>query len=254
MPYFRDEEARSIIRDSYGRLRSESAAVAEAYYPPEDLAALPREAVTLALGVGYPLAHAALRRGETVLDLGCGAGIDTLLAARAVGPAGWAIGIDMTPEMVVRARINAAAAGLANVEVREAMIEALPLSDASIDVIYGISVLTHTKYLWDNWLAEFRRILRPGGICIQSVQCEPAWRYYHRNRHEEWIRAGHPDSMLSIPEMDRDYFLYGDGFISQTFFREEIVRRYFDRIIPVADLLPPPSNSYQNWVVMKKPE
>jgi len=129
----------------------------------------------------------------------------------------------------------------------------LPFADASIDVIYGISVLTHTKYLWDNWLAEFRRILRPGGICIQSVQCETAWRYYHRNRQEEWIRAGHPESMLSIPEMDRDYFLYGDGFISQTFFREEVVRRYFGRIIPVVDLMPPPSNSYQNWVIMKKP-
>lgn len=129
----------------------------------------------------------------------------------------------------------------------------LPFADESIDVIYGISVLTHTKYLWDNWLAEFRRVLRPGGICIQSVQCEPAWRFYHQNRHEEWIRAGHPDSMLSIPEMDRDFFLYGDGFVSQTFFREEVVRRYFGRILPVVELMPPPANSYQNWVVMKKP-
>jgi len=174
MPYFRDEEARSIIRDSYGRLRSESAAVAEAYYPPEDLAALPREAVTLALGVGYPLAHAALRRGETVLDLGCGAGIDTLLAARAVGPAGWAIGIDMTPEMVVRARINAAAAGLANVEVREAMIEALPLSDASIDVVVSNGVLNLSTRK-SRVLAETIRVLRPGGrVAIADLVLDEA--------------------------------------------------------------------------------
>jgi SAM-dependent methyltransferase len=174
MPHFRDEEARSIIRDSYGRVTSESAAVAEAYYPPEELATLPREAVTLALGVGYPLGHAGLKPGESVLDLGCGAGIDTLLAARAVGPSGRAIGIDMTPEMVARARRNAAAAGLDNVEVREAMIEELPVSDASIDVVVSNGVLNLSTRK-SRVLAETMRVLRPGGrLAIADLVLEGA--------------------------------------------------------------------------------
>lgn len=162
MPYFRDEEAHAIIRDTYGHVRSESVAVAEAFYPPEDLAALPRVAVELALGVGNPLAHAALRPGETVVDLGCGAGIDTLLAARAVGPAGRAIGVDMTPEMVARARANAAAAGLSNVEIVQGMIEALSLPDASVDVAVSNGVLNLSTRK-SRVLAETFRVLCPGG-------------------------------------------------------------------------------------------
>jgi ubiquinone/menaquinone biosynthesis C-methylase UbiE len=174
MSYYRDEEAHSIIRESYGRLNSESAAVAEAYYPADDLAALPREAVTLALGVGSPLGDAALRPGETVLDLGCGAGIDTLLGARAVGPSGRAIGIDMTPEMVARARTNSAAAGLANVEILEAMIEALPLPDASIDVVVSNGVLNLSTRK-SRVLAEATRVLRQGGrVAIADLVLDEA--------------------------------------------------------------------------------
>ncbi len=127
----------------------------------------------------------------------------------------------------------------------------LPFRDGSMDVIYGFSVFTHTKYLWDAWLAEFRRVLRPGGLCIQTVQCENAWRFYHENRHEAWVRDGHPESMLETPEMLDDFFFYGDAFCSQTFYREETVRKYWGRYLDVVDFFLPQKHHYQNVIVLR---
>src|SRR5262245_64660355 len=106
-------------------------AVAEAFgYSPEELASIPAEA-NMGLSCGNPTAFASLRPGEVVVDLGCGGGLDVFLAAARVGPAGKAVGIDMTPEMIDRARRNAAKQGLANVEFHRATIDNLPLPDAS---------------------------------------------------------------------------------------------------------------------------
>src|SRR5262249_38194416 len=111
---------------------------------------------------------------------------------------------------------------------------------------------THTKYLWDMWLAEFRRVLKPGGLCIQTIQCEYAWQFYHQHRGEEWVSKGHPASMLEQPTMDRDFFFYGDAFVSQTFYKEDTLKRYWGRYMKVVDFLPPPPVfHYQNWVVLK---
>jgi arsenite methyltransferase len=165
MPYFSDQEARSIIRDTYTRVRSDGTAVAEAFYAPDELAAMPREAVALALGVGHPVRYAALHSGESVLDLGCGAGIDTLLAASAVGLTGRVVGLDMTPEIVERARRNAEAAGFGHVEIQQGLIEELPLPDASVDVVIsnGVPNLSTRK---SRVLAEAFRVLRPGGRVV----------------------------------------------------------------------------------------
>ena len=162
MPYFTNEEARSIIRQAYGEVESANAAVAEAIYDREELERLPYGAVALALGVGHPVRHASLKPGEVVLDLGCGAGIDTLLAALAVGPGGKAVGLDMTPEMIERARRHVAAAGLTNVELREGLIEEIPLPDTSIDVVISNGVLNLSTRK-SRVLAETHRVLRPGG-------------------------------------------------------------------------------------------
>lgn len=160
--YFTDEQARSIIQDTYGNARSESTAVAEALYSAEELAGLPRGAVELALGVGHPVRYAGLVPGEVVLDLGCGAGIDTLLAALAVGPTGKVVGLDMTPEMIDRARKHASLAGAAHVEIVEGVMEEVPLPDASVDVIVSNGVLNLSTRK-SRAIAEMTRVLRPGG-------------------------------------------------------------------------------------------
>jgi len=129
----------------------------------------------------------------------------------------------------------------------------LPYEDRSMDCVFGVSVFTHTKYLWDTWLAEIRRVLKPGGLCLQTVQCERAWRFYHEHRDEEWVQQGHPETMLSKAEMDTDYFQYGDAFVSQNFFREDTIKKFWSRIMPVVDFLAPdPRYGYQDWIVLQK--
>jgi SAM-dependent methyltransferase len=136
--------------------------VAEAFgYSPEELASIPT-AANMGLSCGNPTAFAGLRLGETVVDLGCGGGLDVFLAARKVGPTGKAIGIDMTPEMIELARRNAAQSDVANVEFHQAMIDNLPLPDASVDCVISNCVIN----LAPDKLAVFReiaRVLKPGG-------------------------------------------------------------------------------------------
>ena len=133
---------------------------------------LPEEAVLASLGCGNPLAVADLREGERVLDLGSGGGIDVLLSARRVGPSGFAYGVDMTDEMLTLARANAAKAGAANVEFLKGEIEALPLPDASVDVVISNCVINLSTDK-PAVLAEMFRVLVPGGrIGITDVVAE----------------------------------------------------------------------------------
>jgi arsenite methyltransferase len=131
-------------------------------YPDADRDALPAEAVAASLGCGNPLVVADLDEGETVLDLGSGGGIDVLLSARRVGRTGKAYGVDMTDEMLALARANAAKAGASNVEFVKGTIEAVPLPDASVDVIISNCVINLSTDK-PAVLAEAHRLLRPGG-------------------------------------------------------------------------------------------
>jgi ubiquinone/menaquinone biosynthesis C-methylase UbiE len=137
-------------------------------YTAEDLASAPAGA-NMGLGCGNPQAIAALRPGEVVLDLGSGGGFDCFLAAARVGPTGRVIGVDMTPEMVERARANAAGTGLGNVEFRLGEIEHLPVADSSVDVIISNCVINLSTDK-PAVMAEANRVLRPGGrIAISDV-------------------------------------------------------------------------------------
>ena len=135
-------------------------------YNSVDLDLLP-DGANLGLGCGAPLEHLELRTGETVVDLGSGAGIDALIAARKVGTDGKVIGVDMTPEMLVAARRNAEAAGAEQVEFREGRLEALPVDDASVDALTSNCVinLVPEKALV---FSEIARVLRSGGRLVVS--------------------------------------------------------------------------------------
>jgi ubiquinone/menaquinone biosynthesis C-methylase UbiE len=135
-------------------------------YSDEQLAAVPVGA-NLGLGCGNPLEHANVQSGETVLDLGSGAGIDVFLAARAVGEKGCVIGVDMTPSMIERARRNCEEAGIQNVEFRLGEIEHLPVADNSIDVIISNCVINLSPEKAQVF-AETFRVLKPGGRLIVS--------------------------------------------------------------------------------------
>jgi len=166
------QSIQQAVRDRYAAVASSDLssdqpgvrAVAEAFgYSPEELASIPAQS-NMGLSCGNPTAFASLKPGETVIDLGCGGGLDVFLAAQKVGPAGKAIGIDMTEQMIALARKNAAAANpaLANVEFHLATIDKLPLPDASVDCVISNCVIN----LAPDKPAVFReiaRVLKRGG-------------------------------------------------------------------------------------------
>jgi SAM-dependent methyltransferase len=164
------DDIKQAVKSKYGSvaisgLSSEQAgvrAVAEAFgYSPEELASIPAEA-NMGLSCGNPTATANLKPGEVVVDLGCGGGLDVLLAAKKVGPTGKAIGIDMTPEMLDLARRNAAKAGAMNAEFHHATIDKLPLSDASVDCVISNCVINLAPDK-PTVFREVARVLKPGG-------------------------------------------------------------------------------------------
>lgn len=172
LPEASSETIREEVRRRYGATaRGESSSCGdeccsytnndELGYSAEDAASAP-EAANLGLGCGNPIAIASLKKGQTVLDLGSGAGFDCFLAARAVGANGRVIGVDMTPDMLMKARENAQKNGFRNVEFRQGEIEALPVEDGSVDVIISncvINLSPQKEYVF----REAFRVLKSGG-------------------------------------------------------------------------------------------
>jgi SAM-dependent methyltransferase len=136
-------------------------------YDGETLSTLPDSAVVNSFGCGNPLAYSEVKLGDVVLDLGSGAGIDILIAARTVGPIGHVIGIDMTDEMIAKAEKNIAASGLSNVEVRKGIIEDLPVDASSVDWVISNCVINLSPEK-DRVFAEIARVLKTGGRMLVS--------------------------------------------------------------------------------------
>ena len=161
------DEIKDAVRDAYGSIASGAGeVVAGRLYSEEELAELPVGARDWALGVGNPVRYAFLQPGEVVLDVGSGGGIDTILAAKRVGPTGRAIGLDIVEVMIDRANTNAAEAGVGDwTEFLHGEMEQIPLPDTSVDVVISNGVLNLSARK-TRALAEIFRVVRRGGRIV----------------------------------------------------------------------------------------
>ncbi|MEX1141100.1 MAG: methyltransferase domain-containing protein [Thermoleophilaceae bacterium] len=162
-------EVKQVVRDAYSGIDRSTEAVARKLYSRDELAQVPQSAIERSLGVANHLRFASIRPGQTILDIGCGGGIDTFLAAARTGEEGRVIALDFLPEMLERTTAGAVTAGLDNVEPLESEMEAIRLPDDSVDLVVsnGVVNLSPRKA---RVMAECARVLRPGGeLCVSDL-------------------------------------------------------------------------------------
>ncbi len=184
-----NDQIRTHVADSYakavtrstgccgGEKETRGVAAQWAGYSISDTAELPHDAVVSSFGCGNPLAFSEVKEGQTVVDLGSGAGIDLFIASQKVGPTGKVIGVDMTDEMIDAANRNIAEAGVENIEVRKGLIEELPIEDNSVDWVISNCVINLSPEK-DKVFSEIFRVLKPGGqMRVSDIMVDelPEW-------------------------------------------------------------------------------
>jgi SAM-dependent methyltransferase len=129
----------------------------------------------------------------------------------------------------------------------------LPFEDNTFDAIYGFSVFTHIKYQWDAWILELRRVLKPGGVLLQTIHTEHAWKKYYDHREQDWVKGSHTPRVYDYPEMDVPFLYYGDISVSQVFWTRDVAHKYWSRYMRDVEIyLPAEKNSFQDMVVSVK--
>ena len=205
-------------------------------YPEELLAAVPDEVASFSLGCGDPITLAALQPGQTVLDLGSGGGLDCFLAGKKVGESGHVIGVDMTPEMLEKARASAKRMGVTNVEFRQGYLEDLPVDEGSIDVVISNCVinLSPDKAKVFN---EVFRVLKPGGkLAVSDIVTDGPLPDAIKQSLSMWAGcvAGAVDAKDYIAMMEAAGFT--DVAITPTFFDKETVDEAVKEVSDQLDL------------------
>ena len=200
------------VQEHYGefaRTNGPCCAPQNILYPVETLQELPTDIASFTAGSGNPVTPANLQHGETVLDLGSGGGLDCFLAARQIGESGHVIGVDMTPEMLNRARQGAQRLGLVNVEFREGYLEALPVEDSSIDVVISNCVINLSPDK-PQVLREIFRVLKPGGrLSVSDIVTNRPVPETRREDSDDW--CGCTSGALPVQEYTEE--LRNTGFV-----------------------------------------
>ena len=198
--------------------------------------------------------HIDLQSGVRILDFGCSSGRVLRHFHREGRELGWSLyGVDPWGPTIEWMRRNFPPD--IYVCTTNHVVPSLPFEDNFFDIIYGISVFTHFKYLWDAWLSELRRCLKPGGLCLQSVHLEHAWSVFAQGG-AEWQIDGVPEYVRAHPVMDVDYLLFTkekEG-TSNVFLRKSIAEEFYGRYFSILEIVDPPEFSFQHWMVMSKPE
>jgi arsenite methyltransferase len=176
----------AVIAEEGSSCCGDSACCSTDFYNPTELVDLPQDVSQFTLGCGNPFSQAELQPGESVLDLGSGGGLDCFIAARQVGAAGRVIGIDMTPQMIERARSAAEKLGLEQVEFRQGYLEDLPVESSTIDVILSNCVINLSPDK-RRVFAEMFRVLRPGGrVAVSDIVTNGPMPEYLRQDQQAW--------------------------------------------------------------------
>lgn len=195
--------------------------------------------------------HGMPRQGAKVLDFGCSSGRVLRHFESEYRERDWRLlGVDTRARSIEWVRRHLPK----HIEVSVcSAYPHLPFEDNSLDAVYSCGAFIHIKFLWDMWLQELRRVLKPSGLLLASIYAEPAWSHFYQTRQDEVVKTSLPTDLLDSPMMTVDYLFHGNQSESQVFWKADIAREFWGRYLTVIDILPPdPKVSFQSWMICRK--